>query len=64
MSTTETSTPPFDPDPDYDQTAPIAKHRAKRGRQCGQCGLKIEYGITYGYCCPTLGCPMNWGPGT
>lgn len=45
------------PDPEYDLIVPTAQ---KRGRQCGQCGMKFDYGVGYGYCCSSMNCPMGW----
>lgn len=52
-------------DPDYDWIPPLATperiHPAPRGRQCGECGMKFEYGHHYGYSCPRARCPAGWG---
>lgn len=31
-----------------------------RGTQCGKCGMKFEYGKSYGYHCPASDCPVGW----
>jgi hypothetical protein len=31
-----------------------------RGMQCGRCGMRVEYGKAYGYCCPHGGCPLGF----
>ncbi len=50
-------------DPDYDWVPPLPPQRsAPRGKQCGECGMKFEYGTHYGYCCPNTRCPAGWGP--
>lgn len=45
-------------DPEYNFVPPL-RDAAKRGRQCGQCGMKFEYYQPYGYCCPDRRCPMG-----
>jgi hypothetical protein len=45
-------------DPDYELVTVPPK--AKRGRQCGKCGLKFEYGTTYGFSCQDNQCPMGY----
>jgi hypothetical protein len=55
------------PDPEYDFVKPIPKdiwdmHR-KRGSQCGECGMKFEYGQAYGFCCQNSRCPMGYNHG-
>ena len=53
------------PDPDYDFVNPYAtleKPKRKKGSQCGRCGMKFEYGQTYGYSCGFNDCPMGHGP--
>lgn len=53
-------------DPAYDWIEPLLEPpqntNIPRGMQCGQCGMKFEYGATYGYCCPNTRCPTGWGP--
>lgn len=54
----------IEPDPNYDWVPPITLKKSEgppKGRQCGQCGLKFDYGVTYGYCCGHSSCPMGWG---
>ena len=53
------------PDPEYDFMQPYAtmdKPKRKKGSQCGQCGMKFDYGQTYGYSCGHKDCPMGHGP--
>lgn len=51
-------------DPDYDYISPLPfqgeMRPAPKGRQCGECGMKFEYGKSYGYCCQNLRCPTGW----
>ena len=63
-------------DPDYDWIPPIQDQRhpwalKKVGVQCGECGMKFEYGKAYGYACCNSRCPrgvrasgvaMTYGP--
>ena len=54
-----------EPDPNYDYIAPLIKRDErqfplKRGTQCGECGMKFEYGKAYGYCCMNQNCPTGW----
>ncbi len=57
--------PLFWRDPEYDFTPPLPKPGElappPKGRQCGECGMKFDYGTAYGYCCQNLRCPMGWG---
>lgn len=50
-------------DPEYDYVPPHPTVAPpKKGRQCGKCGKKFDYGVPYGYCCPYGGeCPAGWG---
>jgi hypothetical protein len=48
----------FDPDPEYNLVEVGNPLPRKRGNQCGQCGMKFDYGTTYGYYCSDLRCPM------
>ena len=53
------------PDPEYDFVKPYATRDMppkKKGSQCGECGMKFDYGQTYGFCCGNNNCPMGWGP--
>ncbi len=52
------------PDPNYDFVEPIEApdQPAKKGRQCGLCGMKFDYGQTYGFCCGNNNCPTGHGP--
>lgn len=52
--------PKIVPDPQYELIEPRPK---KRGRQCGECGMKFEYNQSYAHCCAMMDCPMGWGPG-
>jgi len=55
------STSPITCDPDYDFIPPLPKTVAcKRGSQCGECGMKFEYGTAYGFCCQNPRCPMRF----
>jgi hypothetical protein len=48
------------PDPQYDRIEPLPAHpmqAQKRGIQCGECGMKFEYGVSYGYACGNPRCP-------
>ena len=52
------------PDPNYDFVPPLQDSLIKsqeppRGRQCGECGVKFDYGVGYGYACPSNKCPMG-----
>ena len=50
-------------DPDYDYVDPLPSVTpagvTKKGQQCGQCGMKFDYGQTYGYYCGHQSCPMS-----
>ena len=49
-------------DPAYDYVAPLPKQQDRpRGRQCGECGMKFDYGVAYGYSCSSTRCPMGLG---
>lgn len=51
-----------DRDPDYDLIPPLPKAPPrKKGSQCGECGMKFEYGKAYGYCCINPRCPTQFG---
>lgn len=50
-------------DPDYDYTPPLperSERQRPKGRQCGECGMKFDYGVAYGYCCMNSRCPTGW----
>jgi hypothetical protein len=47
-------------DPDYDYIPPIKESPVKKGSQCGECGMKFDYGTAYGYCCMNARCPTGW----
>jgi hypothetical protein len=47
-------------DLDYDYVAPIQQSPVKKGVQCGECGMKFDYGTAYGYCCMNARCPTGW----
>ena len=48
------------PDPDYDYVDPLPSvGQSKKGRQCGQCGMKFDYGVSYGYNCGDQSCPVG-----
>lgn len=51
-------------DQDYDWVPPLRDRliqtpNVPRGRQCGECGVKFDYGVGYGYACPSNKCPMG-----
>ncbi len=52
------------PDPDYDYVDPLPPvaplNVPKKGQQCGQCGMKFDYSVTYGYNCGHNACPMRF----
>jgi hypothetical protein len=53
-------------DPEYDWIPPLKEatpwqQRLPRGAQCGECGMKFEYRVTYGYHCPLINCPRRMG---
>lgn len=52
-------------DPDYDFVPPLPKPGeatwVRKGTQCGECGMKFEYGHAYGFCCANSRCPTGWG---
>lgn len=45
-------------DPEYELVP--ERPTAKRGRQCGKCGMKFDYGTGYGFYCAAIECPMGW----
>jgi hypothetical protein len=47
----------FVPDNNYDLIPP--QPQAKRGIQCGQCGMKFDHGKAYGFVCGNLTCPVQ-----
>jgi len=49
----------WEPDPEYELVPEPPK--PKKGIQCGKCGMKFDYGVTYGYCCGNQDCPTGWG---
>jgi hypothetical protein len=56
---------PVERDPDYDYVPPLPKPGQttwqRKGTQCGECGMKFEYGRSYGFCCANSRCPTGWG---
>ena len=44
---------------DY-EVVPDMPFVASRGRKCERCGVKFDYGVSYGFHCPDGGCPMGW----
>lgn len=51
--------------PDGYEIVPYNPHTPTQqvvGRQCGKCGLKVQFGLTMGYCCGSVDCPMGFGP--
>jgi len=52
----------FTPDENYKLIPPLPKDGgSKRGIQCGECGVKFDYGMGYGYCCMNNNCPLKIG---
>lgn len=52
-------------DPDYDWRPAIPEPAPQpKGIQCGQCGMKFDYGKAYGFCCQHPRCPCGYGPST
>lgn len=48
-------------DPEYDWQPPLKDEPiAKRGRQCGECGMKFDYDKSYGFHCGNYKCPMGY----
>jgi hypothetical protein len=50
-------------DPDYDFVPPLPEQKEiprPKGRQCGECGMKFEYGKAYGFSCGNTRCPTGW----
>lgn len=52
-------------DPEYDWVPPFPPPMqppgVRKGLQCGECGMKFDYGIAYGYYCGNQRCPTGWG---
>jgi hypothetical protein len=52
-------------DPEYDWIPPMTQpgpgEGPKRGSQCGECGMKFEYGKAYGFYCGNSRCPAGFG---
>ncbi len=53
------------PDPEYDFIKPLRPDEGRaipmrRGTQCGECGMKFDYNISYGYGCSNNSCPMGY----
>ncbi len=50
------------PDPAYEWVPPLGTTPCggKRGRQCGQCGVKFDYNTSYGFYCGSNCCPMGF----
>ena len=46
-------------DPEYDFIPPLYSGAVKKGVQCGECGIKFDYGQTYGFCCQNPKCPRR-----
>ena len=58
---------PVKPDPEYDFIPPSPRPAEqnwpyKKGTQCGECGMKFEYGKAYGYYCSNSRCPTQFNP--
>lgn len=49
------------PDSDYDFIRPLPDPYppGKKGIQCGECGMKFDYGVSYGYACGNNRCPIH-----
>jgi len=45
-------------DPEYEL---VPERLILKGRQCGKCGMKFDYGTGYGFYCSTYNCPMGFG---
>ncbi len=53
-------------DPEYDFIEPLpfldcVSPMPKKGKQCGECGIKFEYGQTIGFSCADPRCPTGYG---
>lgn len=52
-------------DPNYAWVPPLSERwdgtRQPKGTQCGECGMKFEYGKSYGFHCSNTHCPTFWG---
>ena len=46
---------PFKRDEDYTLLTP--PQSGNKGTQCGVCGMKFDYGVSYGYYCGRNNCP-------
>ena len=62
---TKTSDNTVTPDPAYDFVPPRRKDArnawpVKKGTQCGECGIKFDYGCAYGFNCSNPNCPTGW----
>lgn len=62
VTTTSVVTSNVTPDPNYDFVAPLLPQSflERKGRQCGVCGMKIDYGKVYGFACGNSKCPCGW----
>jgi hypothetical protein len=51
-------------DPEYDWIPPYSqpKRMVKKGLQCGECGMKFDYGTSYAYSCGNPQCPRGISP--
>lgn len=49
----------IDRDPEYILVEPFVR---KKGRQCGKCGAKFDFGTGYGFHCGMIDCPMAPSP--
>ena len=53
------------PDPEYDFVEPLPKDWVspipKKGKQCGECGIRFDYGSNMGFSCGNPRCPTSWG---
>jgi len=52
----------FTPDLEYDLIQYLPPELPKKGRQCGKCGMRFDYGSHYGFMCGQHDCPAGYGP--
>ena len=47
---------------DYDYIGPGDQITTgeKRGKQCGRCDKKFDYGVIHNFICPDDLCPLGW----
>lgn len=56
------TTSPSDDDYEVIPYVPREPFKAKKGVQCGKCGLRVDNGTTMAYCCQSTDCPLGFGP--